>query len=306
MLAQRQATAYGWGVRGLVVRACYLAVGVLASACSGTASPYTSDADRGTTHAIITVERRDVPGSTSAVQAKAFASFVRTPPEVDAAAVARLTGLDLDLPELGTCRVGSAGRDSLALSPLRRVELLAAGDVSLETPAGRVELAPHAFPAVTDMVAGVVYTTRDRAAALPAGEPYALSAGGGPFLSAIAISAEAPAALEAVALGGVPLAPNSACSQADAVLSWAPGSARDVVYVRITGSDGSQATTCTFRDDAGRGRLPAAAVPRSGVVQLSVHRLRSVALGSTPGGGIDLGELRFDFELSSEVAFVER
>jgi hypothetical protein len=291
----------------MVVRACYAAVGVLALACSGSTSTYTSDADRGTTHAIITVERRDAPGGVNALQAKAFASFVRTPPEVDAAAVTRLTGLELDLPELGDCSVGASNRDSLALSPLRRVELLAAGDVSLETPAGRVELAPHAFPAVTDMVFGVVYTTRDRTAALPAGEPYALSAGGSPFLSALAVSAEAPAALEAVALDGVVLGPTSAFSLADSQLSWKPGSARDLVYVRLSGSDSAQgATTCTFRDDAGLGRLPANAIPRSGPIQLSVHRLRSVALGSTPGGGIDLGELRFDFELSTEVAFVER
>lgn len=300
-------TAYGWGVRPTVVRACFAASGLLALACSGSTSSYTSDADRGTTHAIITVERREVLGVASAAQAKAFASFVRTPPEVDAAAVTRLTGLDLDLPDLGECSVGGPNRDSLALSPLRRVELVAAGDVSLETPAGRVELAPHAFPAVTDVVAGIVYTTRDRAAALPAGEPYALSAGGSPFLAALAVSAEAPLALEAVSLDGAALGANSAFSAADSQLSWKAGSARDLVYVRLTGADGAQgATTCTFRDDAGRGRLPQSAIPHSGPIQLSVHRLRSVALGSTPGGSIDLGELRFDFELSTEVALVER
>jgi hypothetical protein len=293
-------------VRPIVVRASVAASGLLALACSGSTSSYTSDADRGTTHAIVTVERRDALGVSSVAQAKAFASFVRTPPEVDAAAVTRVTGLDLDLPEVGDCAVGSSNRDSMALSPLRRVELLAAGDVALETPSGRVELAPHAFPAVTDVVSGVVYTTRDRTAALPAGEPYALSAGGGPFLSPLAVSAEAPPLLEAVALDGAALSAASAFSPRDSLLSWKAGAARDLVYVKVTGSDSAQgATTCVFRDDAGRGLLPASVIPRSGPIQLSLHRLRSVALGSTPGDGIDVGELRFDFELSTVVALVE-
>lgn len=306
-LARRRTTAYGWGVRPLVVRASVAAPLLLALACSGSTSSYTSDADRGTTHAIITVERRDALGGSGVSQAKAFASFVRTPPEVDAAAVTRVTGLDLDLPEVGECSTTGSNRDALALSPLRRVELLAAGDVSLETPAGRVELAPHAFPAVTDVVSGVVYTTRDRAATLPAGEPYALSAGGGPFLAPLAVSAEAPPALDAVSLDDAPLSPTSAFLRRDSQLSWKRGGARDLVYVRLSGSDASQgATTCAFRDDAGKGTLPASVIPRSGPVQLSLHRLRSVALGSTPGGGIDVGELRFDFELSTVVALVER
>jgi hypothetical protein len=289
------------------VRAFVAASGLLALACSGSTSPYTSDADRGTTHAIVTVERREALGVAGVFQAKAFASFVRTPPEVDAAAVTRATGLDLDLPEAGECSISGSTRDSLALSPLRRVELLAAGDVALETPSGRVELAPHAFPAVTDVVSGVVYTTRDRAAALPAGEPYALSAGGGPFLSPLAVSAEAPPSLEAVLLDGVPLSATSTFLPRESQLSWKAGSARDLVYVRLTGAGAAQgATTCAFRDDAGRGLIPASVLPHSGPIQLSLHRLRSVALGSTPGDGIDVGELRFDFELSAVVALVER
>lgn len=306
-LARSRTTAYGWEVRPIVVRVSVAASSLLALACSGSTSSYTSDADRGTTHAIITVERREAVGASSVSQAKAFASFVRTPPDVDAAAVTRVTGLDLDLPEVGDCVIGGSNRDSVALSPLRRVELLAAGDVALETPSGRVELAPHAFPAVTDVVSGVVYTTRDRTAALPAGEPYALSAGGGPFLSPLAVSAEAPPSLTAVALDAAPLDSTSAFLPRESQLSWRAGSARDLVYVKLAGSDAAQgASTCVFRDDAGRGLIPAAMIPRSGPIQLSLHRLRSVALGSTPGDGIDVGELRFDFELSAVVALAER
>ena len=106
-LAPSRPTAYCWEVRPIVVRASVAASGLLALACSGSTSSYTSDADRGTTHAIVTVERRDALGVSSVAQAKAFASFVRTPPEVDAAAVTRVTGLDLDLPEVGDCAVAS-------------------------------------------------------------------------------------------------------------------------------------------------------------------------------------------------------
>jgi hypothetical protein len=279
-----------------------LLVSGLVSACSASSASYTSDADRGSTHAVVTIERRDVIGETT-VQAEAFASFFRTPPEVDFALVTRITGLELRLPELGECQPVSQARDSsVPLSPLRRVELLSAGDVTLETPGGRVDLAPRAFPAVTDVVAGVVYTTRDRAAALPAGEPYALNAAGSSWLAPLAFSAEAPSALENVSLSGSPLASRPPLTNADAELGWKPGSSRDVVYITLTGQDPADSVSCSFRDDAGRGTVPAALLPRSSEVALSVHRLRSVALASTPGGAIDAGELRFDFELATTVA----
>lgn len=278
-----------------------LLVSGLVSACSASPASYTSDADRGSTHAVVTIERRDVIGE-SAVQAKAFASFFRTPPEVDFAVVTRITGLDLRLPELGECQVGGQTRDSsVPLSPLRRVELLSAGDVTLETPGGRVDLAPRAFPAVTDVVAGVVYTTRDRAAALPAGEPYAMNAAGSAWLAPLAFSAEAPGALENVSLAGLPLSERPALGNANAELAWTPGNARDVVYVTLTGQDPAETVSCSFRDDAGRGAVPATLLPRSSEVTISLHRLRSVALGST-SGAIDAGELRFDFELATSVA----
>jgi hypothetical protein len=287
----------------LVGRVLYLAFGFALAACSGSAATYTSDADRGSTHAIVSVERREVLGAPQAAQAKAFASFVRTPPDVDVALVTRLAGLDLGLPEAGDCsHVDSATNPaSGASSPLRRVELLSAGDVALETTEGRVELAPRAFPGVSDLVAGVVYTTRDRAAALPVGVAYAVNVAGSSSLSALAVSAEAPAALESVTLGGAPLGAASALNNQGTELTWRAGSARDLVYVTLAGSD-AKTTTCTFRDDAGRAFLPASIIPETGPVSLSVHRLRSVAFTGSGASGIDAGELRFDFELSANLA----
>ena len=126
----------------LSLGACVLAA---VAACSGNAATYTTDADRGSTHALVTVERRDEVGAEAPSQNRAFATFVRTPPEADPAQVMRVAGLDFELPELGECRVH--GRDSnVTVSPLRRVELLDAGDVTLETAEGRVYRYAKALP----------------------------------------------------------------------------------------------------------------------------------------------------------------
>jgi hypothetical protein len=260
--------------------------------CSAGTTSYTSDADHGTTQALITIERRQTPGAPAA-QAEAFASFVRTPPEVDPSVVTRVTGLDLGLPELGECAVVGAGRDgSVPLSPLRRVELLDAGDVALETKSGRVELARRAFPAVTDLMAGVVYTTRDQSADLPAASSYSLSVAGSGQHPALALRADAPPVLDSLSLDGLPLSAGARLEK-DAVLTWSPGAERDLVYVAIVNTEVASTTLCTFRDSAGQGVLSARVLPPAGPGMLSVHRLRSISLSSL---GVGEGELRFDFE----------
>jgi hypothetical protein len=241
-------------------------------------------------------------GKPEASEAKAFASFVRAPPEVDAALVTRIAGRGVEPPDAGECSQPLSGRDTgMALSPLRRVELLDAGDVTLETSTGRVALAPRAFPAVTDLVGGVVYTTRDRAAQLPASEPYALTTAGSASMLPLGVSAEAPAMLEAISIDGKALDASSALSAHGSSLGWKPGSPRDLVYVTVSGTQSSSLRVCAFRDEAGSGFLPAHVIPDAGPVSLSLHRLRSVAIGGTPQAAIDAGELRFDFELSVDV-----
>lgn len=241
-------------------------------------------------------------GTSEPAQNRAFASFVRTPPEADPAIVLRVVALGSDLPEAGQCTLPNAPRESAApLAPSARMELLDAGDVALETSAGRVELAPRAFPAITSLFAGVVYSSRERISPLPPAEAYSVSASGGALGAPLALGAEAPSLFSDVTLDGVPLDQGASLNPGGSELRWAPGNARDLVYVSITGSDGSHRVTCSFRDD-GHAVLPKAPAPEGSEAGLALHRLRVIPMGSHAGKGIDAGELRFDFELSTTVA----
>jgi hypothetical protein len=273
---------------------------VLILGCSGSAATYTSDADNGSTHALVSVERRVVAGSAEPAQNRAFATFTRTPPEVDPAVVARVAGLTSELPEPGQCHATSTPPGT-SLGPLRRVELLDAGDVALETAEGRVELAPRAFPAVTNLFAGVVYTTRERSAVLPDGVAYALSASGGALRTSLAVSAEAPQVLSGVTVDGVALDAGATLARTGSDLSWDAGAPRDIVYVTLT-AEGHR-VTCAFRDELGIGAIPASALPPGSQAGVALHRLRIVPLAAgVAESGVDAGELRFDFELAATLA----
>jgi hypothetical protein len=271
--------------------------------CSVTPADYNTDALSGSTHGLITVERTQTENSGEAPRATAFAGFVRTPPEVDANAVMRIAGFGLDLPAVGQCAELNRDREpSMALSSLGRVEFLDAGEVTLRTASTSAALATRAFPAVTDLIAGVVYTTRDRAAdPLPADASYALSTSGG-VLKPFNVSANAPALLSAVSVNSTPLAELSQVSPRAAIaLAWAPGLSGDLVYVEFSTQDGSSAR-CTFRDEAGSGTVPAFAFSGSGAGELSLHRMHRETFTS---GSVDAGEVRFDFEQSANVEFGE-
>ena len=278
-------------------------VGAVGAACSVAPVDYGTEADAGSsTHALITVERSSLLNSLEAPRAAAFAGFVRTPPDVDANAMLRLAGFGLDLPAVGQCAEPNREPGSgMPLNPLGRVEFLDAGDVTLRTSTTNVPLATRALPAVTDLIAGVVYTTRDRAAdPLPAATTYTLTASGG-LLHAFNVNTSAPAQLSSVNVGSTPLAElTSVAVQSAITLNWQPGLSRDFVYVELATQDGSATTRCTFRDDAGAGTVPASAFVGTGLGEVSLHRVHSEQFAS---GSVDAGEVRFDFEQSVNVEF---
>ena len=282
-----------------------VALTALGAACSVAPVDDGADADTGsTTHALITVERSYIENSAEAPRAAAFAGFVRTPPGVDANSMLRLAGFGLDLPAVGQCSEPNSARPAgVPLSPLARVEFLDAGDVTLRSATTSAALATRALPAVTDLIAGVVYTTRDRAAEpLPAAAAYTLSTTGG-VLGSFNVNTSAPPLLSGVSVGATPLAELSTVAARSALsLSWSGGLSRDLVYVELTTQDGSATTRCTFRDDAGQGSVPAGAFTGAGVGELSLHRVHSEPFTS---GSVSAGEMRFDFEQSANVEFSE-
>ena len=287
------------GQPGSIARVALLGACALALGCSVETADDSTQAQAGSTHALIAVARHasaDAPGD---ARADAFAGFLRTTGELDAAGALRVAGLTLDLPALGQCRKTAPG-SSVAQAPLTRIELLDAGEVTLATAGNVTTLAPRAFPTITDSISGVVYTTRDRVSSpLPAASAYTVATTGGAGLGPVSGEAPAPAALSGVTLAGLAIAEvESLHSTEDLKLGWERGAAGDRVYVEIVADTAS--TLCAFRDDAGEGRIGASLLPAGSDASLTVHRLRETSFGDE---ALAHGELRFDFELSALVSF---
>jgi hypothetical protein len=283
---------------GFFTRWAALAMGSAALACSVEVDPEHQATSTATTRAVIAVTRSAPAATPDDARAEAFAGFLRTPAGADAKSALGLAGLKLDLPANGECRKGA--RADAVPAGLTAVELLDAGEVTVAAGGSVTTLAPRAFPTITDSISGVVYTTRDRAAApLPAGTVYTVATTGGSSLEPLSGFGQAPALLVDVTLGGEPLASvETAQAQHELVLAWAPGAHGDRVYVELAA--GGDATICSFADETGRGTLPVTALPAPGAATVSVHRLRESAFSDA---GLAQGALRFDFELSASVTF---
>lgn len=271
--------------------------------CAVEPSSYASDADVGTTQALVSIERTVQARLPDEGRAEAFAGFLKAPPEADPAAVLKLTGLSRELPAEGQCNGGRERDGSIRLAPLTKVELVDAGNLAVEAGGTTTTLAPRAFPTVTDLVSGVVYTSRDRAREqLPPDRAYRVSASGG-FLPAFSAQAVAPSELSYVTVNRAPIEELETLSaRAPVELAWAPGEARDIVYVDVTIDGGQPALLCAFRDDAGVATIPAGLLPSSGTGTLGLHRLR---VERFQRDGLAQVELRFDFEVEASVSFGE-
>ena len=261
----------------------------------------TTDAETGSTHGLVSIQRSAVIGSEEAPTADAIAHFAQIPSSGDASELLSVVGLAPRLPDIGQCNQGQ----SLPGDPSGELTLLDVGEITIATDAASTRLAPMAFPPVRDMVSGVVYTTRDRASLpFPAGSVYQIKALGSDQLPAFDLRADAPDLLADVTVGGVALEEIESVSLGEPIdLTWSVGALGDIVYVELlSDQDGDVSVVCAFQDDAGAGSLDATLLSTSGEGWLSLHRVRSHEVGTE---GLDIAELRFDFELAAAVRFAE-
>jgi len=271
---------------------------LVSAACSVDTDP-PADTELRTTHAVVTIERAESADGTSS-KAEALAGFLNVPALVDAHSVLRLVGLGLDLPEPGTCTLGTASVSASPLSETALVEFVDAGAVELEVSGARERLAPYAFPTVTDSISGVLYTSRDRAAdPLPSGSRYTLTASG----LQIRASYDAPRALSSVTLNGTPFAEVANISTHSPLdLTWDVDAPGDIVYVELAASGSSTRTICSFVDELGAGTVPTEAFATEAAGRVAVHRLRGREF-EVPTGESSRGQLRFDFAVAANVTF---
>jgi hypothetical protein len=83
-------------------------------------------------------------------------------------------------------------------------------------------------------------------------------------------------------------------------LTWSPGAPGDIVLVEVSSGDGAVSSACAFRDEHGAGTVPALGLAGAG--RIALHRVRTTSFDTS---GLDLGELRFDFEVAAGVTFTE-
>jgi len=237
-----------------------------------------------------------------------MAQFVVLPADADAHETLDAAGLRTQLPERRGCSEAVAGATlregaGRARSYPEQLELLEAGDVSIQAGELVTRLALNLFPP-SGSASGVIYTTPDQSAALPADARYAIRATGSDAIPPLNIQQEAPSALRDVTVGGVPLERATSLRAGQPLdITWAEGDGSDRVFVELAGSDAN--VLCSFSDDDGSGSVPAALTAKLGgadLVRLALHRVRET-VGAQEAPRVDSLILetmvRFDFELTS-------
>jgi hypothetical protein len=210
--------------------------------CASEVPNYTPDADTGSRHAVITVERVEPVDTETPLTADAFAQFVRVPAYAEPTKVLGSAGVSRPLPAIDTCATADEFEDMNGpLAALGPVEFLEAGDVAISAGGSITALAAHAFPTVGDFASGVVYATRDQSAEpLPADAHYVIATQGSSVVSPMEVHEEAPRELEQVTVNGVPLADLREISSGEPFdLTWSVGEAGDVVLVEVAFQDGA-------------------------------------------------------------------
>lgn len=286
-----------------------LFVATFALGCSVSAEDYGQEEGENTTHAVVRIQRSS--GFDGSSRGDALAGFVQIPAEADADQILGLAGLSLALPKKGECWSGQQAFDGEGLSRVSRAELLEADSVELITADGTQLLAPYAFPTVADLLRGVVYLSRDRAADLPASGAYTISSRGIDAESDEPLSLESehtsPPTIEGLAVNGELLSSDLTVMAGPVMdLTWTrSGTEGDLVVVTLDSDE--IAWTCTFADAEAFGSVPLLTEDGTALGEegksavLSVHRVRSNT--SAPGGGLDRLTVTFDFALETDIRF---
>jgi hypothetical protein len=282
----------------LLLAAAVLGATVL-SAC-GAAGEAPADGNA-SLEAVLSIERVQEAGRENSESASALAEFVILPTELDVHDTLGAAGLRSQLPERTGCaevvlgdvipREATAGGNAAApASGARRfnlrepLELLEAGEVSIQAEDAVTRLALNLFPP-SGSASGVIYTTPDQSAApLPPDTLYSIRATGSGVIPPLTIEGHAPAGLADITVGGVPIEQAQALSAGQPLdFTWAEGSVGDRVYVELADTDRS--LLCVFADEDGSGSLPGSLTARFGpesAVHLSVHRVREAVRPDSP------------------------
>lgn len=305
--------------------------GLVLSACG--AASETPTEDSASLEAVLSIERvEDASREDDSLSASAMAQFVILPSEADVHDTLGAAGLRSQLPERAGCaevvdadRPASDGaRDDRAAAEgaptarryplLQPLELLEAGDVSVQADDMVTRLALNLFPP-SGSASGVIYTTPDQSASpLPPDASYSIRATGSGVIPPLTIEGQAPRTLADVTVGGLPLERALQLTAGQPLdLTWAEGAAGDRVYLEL--ADAERSLACVFADEEGSGTLPGsltAGFSSGSVVRLSVHRVREAVMPDESfrldrrgmeGLGYETLSLettvRFDFEITS-------
>ena len=281
--------------------------------CSVATAEEVATTERGSTQAVLRIQREELPDRTA--RGDALAGFIRLPASADRARTLRLAGLSSDFPPPGQCRERDGADATLSVSELGRIDLLDADDVELKIGERDHELAPHAFPTVTDWIRGVVYTSRDRGAEhLTPGEVFRFVARSVEGTGDVEVVSASPPGLLDVTLAG------QAWDEVESVewrpfldVTWAPAAARETTpFDVVTVSVETERTSwsCSFLDVEGAGSVPLRVARADGErdviaageeARVSVHRVRESA--SQLSSDVDLLEVRFDFSVVTRLRF---
>jgi len=269
-----------------------------AAACSGPAAEPPIESEPSRLYVVANVEQQTGQGAEASEDLAVLLSVLKIPQSVNIDRSLRLMGLRSDLPPVGSCElVDLSNRASPALSSVERIEFLDVGDVSVHSGKRNMRLARQAFPTVTDFIAGVVYTSRDKNAdLLPLDAGLSIRARGAGKLKAFSLDVAARSSLDRLTLDGVAL---SAVTRVTALngfdLRWQPGTAGDLLWLELVANNGRKVVTCAYDDGLGSARVPGGMTDELGESRLTLHRLNRAVVNLA---GFDGAEVRFDTRIT--------